>query len=102
MPNKKKEMLTIRQLIRLKRQGCSHKAITKQLSISRTTVIDYVRQLEASGPNWQQLDEIDDSALAVILGAGNENNDRYRHLLNFFPYMEKELKRQGVTRQHRN
>ena len=99
MPNKKKDMLTIRQLIRLKCQGNSHKLITKQLGISRTTVIDYVRQLEASGLSWQQLDEIDDAALAVILGTGSENNDRYRHLLNFFPYMEKELKRRGVTRQ---
>lgn len=99
MPNKKKDMLTIRQLIRLKYQGHSHKSITKQLGISRTTVIDYVRQLEASGLDWHKLNEIDDSALAVILGTGSENNDRYMRLLNFFPYMEKELKRRGVTRQ---
>ena len=38
MPNKKKDMLTIRQLIRLKCQGNSHKSITKQLGISQDGV----------------------------------------------------------------
>lgn len=99
MPNRKKDMLTIRQLIRLKSEGDSHKSIKRKLGISRTTVIEYVRLLEASGFTWDQLNEMDDPALAVILGAGNKDSDRYRRLLSFFPYMEKELKRRGVTRQ---
>ena len=42
---------------------------------------------------------MDDASLGVILGEGNMDKERYRRLLNFFPYMEKELKRRGVTRQ---
>ena len=99
MPNRKKDMLTIRQLIRLKSEGCSHKSIKTQLGISRTTVIEYVRLLEASGFSWEQLHQMDDASLGVILGEGNMDKERYRRLLNFFPYMEKELKRRGVTRQ---
>ncbi len=37
MSNKKNDMLIIRQLIELKLQKVSHKSITKQLGISRTT-----------------------------------------------------------------
>lgn len=99
MPNRKKDMLTIRQLIRLKSEGCTHKSIKAKLRISRTTVIEYVRLLEASGFSWQQLHELDDAALGVILGSGNHDKERYGRLLNFFPYMEQELKRRGVTRQ---
>jgi len=99
MPNRKKDMLTIRQLIRLKSEGCSHNSIKTKLGISRTTVIEYVRLLEASGFTWQQLNEIEDSVLGVILGSGNTEKERYQRLLSFFPYMEQELKRRGVTRQ---
>ncbi len=64
MPNKKKDMLTIRQLVQLKSKGYSHKAIKVSLGISRTTVIEYVRLLESSGFTWEQLAKMDESALA--------------------------------------
>lgn len=99
MPNKKKDMLTIRQLVQLKSKGYSHKAIKVSLGISRTTVIEYVRLLESSGFTWEQLAKMDEAALAAIINSKANNDDRYRRLLNFFPYMETELKRRGVTRQ---
>lgn len=99
MPNKKIEMQQIRQLIRLKQKGVSHKSIARQLGISRTTVIEYVRLMESSGLGWDQLDEADDVLLGSVLNASGDTSERYKRLLNFFPYMEKELKRTGVTRQ---
>jgi transposase len=99
MPNQKKDMLTIRQLIQLKAKGYSHKSIKASLGISRTTVIEYVRLLESSGFTWEQLDKMDEATLNAIINFRNNHDDRYRRLLNFFPYMEKELKRRGVTRQ---
>jgi transposase len=92
-------MLTIRQLVRLKAEGCSHKSIKISLGISRTTVIEYVRLLESSGFSWQQLTEMDDSTLHTIIQSGYVYDERYKRLLSFFPYMEKELRRRGVTRQ---
>jgi len=99
MPNQRKDMLTIRQLIQLKAKGYSHKAIKVSLGISRTTVIEYVRLLESSGFTWEQLNEMDEATLDAIINSRNNYDDRHRKLLNFFPYMEKELKRRGVTRQ---
>jgi transposase len=99
MPNQRKDMLTIRQLIQLKTQGYSHSSIKNSLGISRTTVIEYVRLLESSGFTWEQLNEMDDITLDAILNAKNNIDDRSSRLLNFFPYMEKELKRRGVTRE---
>ncbi len=99
MPNQRKDMLTIRQLIRLKSEGYSHKSIRDKLGISRTTIIEYVRFLEASGFTWNQLKGLEDEVLSLMLGLGRRINERYDRLLNFFPYLEKELKRRGVTRQ---
>jgi len=99
MPNQRKDMLTIRQLIRLKSEGYSHKSIKVKLGISRTTVIEYVRLLEASGFSWEQLNEMDDGTLGAILNYRSSHDERYARLLSFYPYMDKELKRRGVTRQ---
>ena len=99
MANKKLDMITIRQLIRLKSEGQSHKYIARHLSISRTTVVDYVKQLSSTGLSWKALLEMNDESLDVLLQSTSCCNDRHYRLLTFFPYMEKELKKPGVTRQ---
>ena len=99
MANKRLDMTTIRQLIRLKREGKSHKYIARSLSISRTTVVEYVKQLSSSGISWKVLQEMNDESLDVLLQSSFSSNERHKRLLAFFPYMEKELKKPGVTRQ---
>lgn len=100
MANKRTDMTTIRQLIRLKSEGKSHKYISHHLGISRTTVVGYVKQLRQTGIAWSSLREMNDESLKILLQpATSSNNNRHQRLLAFFPYMEKELKKPGVTRQ---
>ena len=99
MANKRLDMTTIRQLIRLKREGKSHKHIARSLSISRTTVVEYVKQLSSAGLSWQALQELNDESLDILLQSSFASNERHKRLLAFFPYMESELKKAGVTRQ---
>ena len=100
MANKRTDMITIRQLIRLKSEGKSHKYISHHLGISRTTVVGYVKHLSQTGIAWSSLLEMNDESVELLLQpATASNNDRHQRLLAFFPYMEKELKKPGVTRQ---
>lgn len=98
MANKRLDMITIRQLIRLKSEGKSHKYIAGSLSISRTTVVEYVKQLSSAGITWKALQEMNDASLEVLLQSSSSTNEQYKRLLAFFPYMEQELKKAGVTR----
>ena len=99
MANKRLDMITIQQLIRLKSQGRSHKYIARHLSISRTTVVEYAKQLSSTGIAWKALADMNEESLQVLLQSAAAANDRHSRLLAFFPYMERELKKTGVTRQ---
>ncbi|MDJ1498970.1 IS21 family transposase [Cytophagaceae bacterium DM2B3-1] len=99
MANKTLDMITLRQIVRLKSEGKSHKYIARNLAISRTTLIEYVKQLSCSGLDWKHLLELDDSSLQELAQPQTTLDRRHQKLQTFFPYMEKELKRTGVTRQ---
>ncbi len=99
MANKALDMTTLRQIIRLKQEGKSHKYIARSLSISRTTVVEYVKELSAYGLSWKHLQTLDDQMLEELRRQHSPLEERYKRLLKFFPYVEKELKRTGVTRQ---
>lgn len=99
MANKALDMTTLRQIIRLKQEGKSHKYIARHLAISRTTVVEYVKELTAYGLNWKQLQCLDEQSLDLLRKQHAPIEERYKNLLAFFPYVEKELKRTGVTRQ---
>jgi transposase len=99
MANKALDMTTLRQIIRLKQEGKSHKYIARSLSISRTTVVEYVKELYAYGLSWKHLQTLDDQMLEELRRQHSPLEERYKRLLKFFPYVVKELKRTGVTRQ---
>jgi transposase len=99
MANKALDMTTLRQIIRLKQEGKSHKYIARHLAISRTTVVEYVKALSAYGLSWKQLQSMDEQALDELRREDSPQEERYKRLLIFFPYVEKELKSTGVTRQ---
>ncbi|WP_224996928.1 IS21 family transposase [Cesiribacter sp. SM1] len=99
MANKRLDMTTLRQLIRLKSEGRSHRYISSSLGISRTTVVEYVKQLSFSGLSWPALLQLNDEGLEIALQGSGAGNERHKNLLAFFPYMEEELKKTGVTRQ---
>lgn len=99
MAGKPITMSRIKQIIRLRESGVSLQSIAQSLSTSRNTVKKYIRLLEAKGISPPEALSMDDEVLEkLFIGDPGENNDRYRTLEAFFPYMEKELKRTGVDR----
>ncbi len=94
----------IREIIRMKDNGLSNNKISKNLGKSRTTIIKYVGVIESSGICFKELLELKEEDLSelfdipnVLIPVSREQNHKDLH--SFFPYLEKELKRVGVTRQ---
>jgi len=100
MANKPISIVMIKEIIRLKQSGFSNRKISESLSTSRTTIIKYLKQIEAIGFSFEELLRLDESDLYDLFGNKDpqEKDLRYPALLNFFPYIEKEIKKVGVTR----
>jgi hypothetical protein len=102
MANKSIGSIMIREIIRMKDNGLSNNQISKSLGKSRTTIIKYLGVIEASGICLKELLELKGEDLSELLEVSNElnpvNRDQiHKDLHSFFPYLEKELKRVGVT-----
>jgi transposase len=103
MANKPIGSIMIREIIRMKDNGLSNSQISKSLGKSRTTIVKYLGAIEASGfcsKELLQLKTEDLSELFEVSGEINPANREQIHkdLHSFFPYVQKELKRVGVTR----
>ena len=92
--------MMIKEIIRLKSQGYSHKKIQDILSMSRTTVIKYVKRIEATGiPLGELLNKPDCDLHALFTHREcNDSQQRYAITEKYFRYVKKELQRTGVTR----
>lgn len=93
----------IREIIRMKANGLSNSQISKSLGKSRTTIIKYLGVIETSGIFLKELLELKEEDLSELFEVSSELNHANREqihkdLHSFFPYLEKELKRVGVTR----
>lgn len=101
MANKPIVMSKLRKVLQLYLKGKSKQFISKYLSISRNTIKKYLRQFSKLGLSAQELDQLSDLELEKLFiespVAGP--SARQQSMYSFFPYMEKELKRTGVTRQ---
>jgi transposase len=94
----------LKEIIRLKIQGYSHKKISSIIGKSRPVIIKYVKAIEASGFSYAELQiktdweihELFENNKSQILGNQNTNHPQ---LTNFFSYGEKELLKPGVTKQ---
>lgn len=94
----------IREIIRLKSEKHSNSQVATALKLSRPTVIKYVKQIESSGFKLKELASLSDAELHELFEAGAtpprvDRNIIFIELTGFFPYVEKELKKPGVTRQ---
>jgi transposase len=103
MANKRIRMNKLRDIIRLKASGSSNQSISRQLRLSRTTLIRYLKQVQACGQSYQQLLALSEAELSAIVSpavvhAPHTDASRYRVLSDLFEYLEKELRRNGVTR----
>ena len=105
MANKSISMSKVRQIIKLYGQSMGKKRIAERLGMSKNTVklyIDHFKQLKIP---WPELSKLTDFELNKIFHPPKDTpfNDRLQQLYDFFPTMEKELRRRGMTigRQYR-
>ena len=103
MANKTIGAIMIREIIRLKSEKFSNSRLAKALNLSRPTVIKYVKQIQGSGFRLEELASFSDAELHELFEAGAasprfDRNIIFMALIEFFPYVEKELKKPGVTR----
>ena len=94
-------MNTLKTIIRLYTSGYSKAAISRQLGISRNTVQRYTDRFDRLKTTAEDLFDKSDKELHDLFQGMDEKQDSpRRQVLNtFFKYMEKELKKPGVTRQ---
>jgi transposase len=100
MANKRKDMSKIRQMLRLNSQGESKLKISKLTGVSRNTLKKYLKLYIRLGLSMQELEQKSDQELDLLFGENilPEPSERYKDLESFFPKMEKELKKRGITR----
>jgi transposase len=96
-------MNKLRDIIRLKAGGSSNQSISRQLRLSRTTLIRYLKQVQSSGLSYQQLLALPEAELLevvspVVVHAPQADASRYGVMSDLFEYLGKELRRDGVTR----
>ena len=100
MANKPLNMSKVRQVIQLHQRGKSNKFISSYLSISRNTVIKYLSLFKVLGIRFEDLMDRTDAELEnlFISNVAVAPSERLKSLHAFFPYMERNLKKTGVTK----
>jgi transposase len=103
MANKSIGSVMIREIIRMKDNGLSHSQISKSLGKSRTTILKYLAAFELSGLKNKELLALCSEDLYNLFETQNTIIPRDKDLVHnnlyaFFPYVDKELKRVGVSR----
>ena len=99
MANKLTDMSKIRKVIQLHNQGKSKLFISKYLGLSRNTVKKYIalyQMLNIDGEDILRKTDVELENLFV----GNKEKElspMLKQVYAFYPYMEKELKKTGVT-----
>lgn len=96
---RKKTVRTIREIIRLHfDHGFSQRAIARSCGISPTTVGEYLTLARNKNLDWAKASDMDDAALKLLL-LPESLTPASRKPLPDFAYLQKELKRKGVTLQ---
>lgn len=103
MSNKTIGSIMIREIIRMKELGFSLRKISRSIGKSRTTISKYLALIEASDLGLKELLELSSEGVYELFeipqSTTSYNTDTIQEaLLAFYPYVEKELKRVGVTR----
>lgn len=93
-------MNKVRKVIQLYERGKSKLFISKYLSLSRNTVKKYLSLYQVLGLDLESVDKRTDAELESLFvhNAEVQLSDRLKKLYAFFPYMERQLKKTGVTR----
>src|ERR1700733_14164739 len=101
MSKKLIEMKIIRKLLLLLQRGLSERQIAQELRISRPSVGRYKDKLSLSGKSIEELQGMDDTALAEIAYPKEQSkpqDSRSAFVASRMEYYQVELNRTGVTR----
>lgn len=101
MANKTIRMTIVRQIIRLRAERYSQRAITRYLGIARNTIGKYMGLIQASGLDYPELLALSDEDLDELFTPepkGPVKQGGFEILESRFLYFEAELKKVGVTK----
>ena len=101
MANKKTDMSKVRKAIVLHHQGRSKSFISRYLQLSRNTVKKYINLYRLLNLNIEKVTNKSDAELEELFSSNHqaELSPKLQIIYNFFPYMERELKKTGITKQ---
>lgn len=92
-------MSKVRQIIKLFSQGIGKKKVALRLAVSKNTVKHYIDIFNRLQTSWDTLSKLSDLELNQIFHPVEElpPPDRLQQLLDYFPDMEKQLRKRGMT-----
>jgi len=98
MPAERVPMRCVREILRLKAEGLSDRAIARSTRLSRSTVSDYAGRAAAAGLSWPLPEGLTDTALeAVLFIRGGPVAGARRKPEPDWPSLHRERRRPGVT-----
>lgn len=99
MANNKINMSKLRQIIKLYSQGMGKKKVAQRVSVSKNTVKVYIATYLGLKTSWEELSKRTDTELNKLFNPVQEvpTTGRLKQLQEFFPEMEKQLRRRGMT-----
>ena len=102
MANKVTDMSKIRKALKMHHAGKSKLFISSYLSLSRNTVKKYISLFLVSGLSIENIGEKTDSELEALFSHQSDESipAKLQKLQEYFPKMERELKKVGVTIHH--
>ena len=86
-------MEQLKQILRLRRDGFSIKAIVRHTGISRPTVKKYLSKINRTGIDRDEAVSFNDNELSLLVVKDSASNKsiRYINLIEHFRYAEKEI-----------
>ena len=99
MANKPISMSKVRQIMKLYSNKLGKRKIGERLGISKNTVNSYLAAIHALKIPWDELLKMTDHELHQLIHPTENSpvNSRIQQLYDFFPEMDKQLRRRGMT-----
>jgi transposase len=93
-------MSNIRHILRLHTQKQTMSEIIIQTGIRRNVLKNIIDEFKKSKLTFNEINELNDNDLEDLFSKVNkvESDEKIKVLTNLFPYIDRELKRKGVTR----
>src|SRR5262249_17429126 len=98
MPAERASMRSVREILRLKAEGLSDRAIARSTGLARSTVREYAGRAKAAGLAWPLPAELDEEGLeAQLFARAGAAPGMRRKPEPDWAHLHRELRRPGVT-----